>query len=428
MVKQVNLRSVLSLGILAGANIFVVFLYQWYVLTTIGPGMETDALFAGMALPQLVLVVISGSLMHVLVPLLAGEEEERFSQDAWGFFILVGGVFGAFAYLLYLLAPFWVPVLVPGFSNAGKALVVNLTRIQLIGMVFTALSGVLWAVYHARQRFLWAELTTLLGTIVGLVLLMWALPRYGIRAAAWISVVSGAIQTLLLLPGLGRYTRPEWGSASLVQAWRRIKPLLIGTVYYKTDPLVDRFLSSMAPAGGLTLLYLGQQIYGAVTQIINKAIAAPMVPLLASYAKADNWSVFRQVYRKRLWWVTGLTCGGYLLFLLVGKPTLKLLVGHGGVTEQNVLLLWWIMVALIGVFVGGAMGQILSAAFYAKGSTVTPTRIGAMGFTLGIVLKVTGFYLFGLIGIAIGTTLYYMLNVLVLYIFLERELHDLIPL
>ena len=73
------MKQAIQLGTLSAANIGIAFLFQWYVLTQLGPGIETDALFAGMTLPQLVLTVISGSLMHVLVPLLAGEDQDRLS-------------------------------------------------------------------------------------------------------------------------------------------------------------------------------------------------------------------------------------------------------------------------------------------------------------------------------------------------------------
>jgi putative peptidoglycan lipid II flippase len=302
---------------------------------------------------------------------------------------------------------------------------VHLTRIQLIGVSFTALTGVLWAVYHARQQFLWAESSSLLPNLLGLGCLVWALPRYGITAGAWILVLRTLLQLLLLLPGLPAYRKPSWRSPNLSVVWRRIKPLLMGSAYYKTELVVDRFLSSMAPAGGLSLLYLAQQVYGAANEIINKAIAAPMVPLLAGQAKSGNWRLFHGTYRKRLLWMGFLAGGCYVALFLGGKYFLKILIGHGGITEQNIDLLQSILICLGGIFIGGALGQILSTAFYALTDTVTPTKIGAVVFTLGIALKIFGFFLFGLLGIAIGSSLYYLLAAAVLYVSLEKKLRDL---
>jgi peptidoglycan biosynthesis protein MviN/MurJ (putative lipid II flippase) len=181
----------------------------------------------------------------------------------------------------------------------------------------------------------------------------------------------------------------------------------------------------MAPAGGLSLLYLAQQVYGAANEIINKAIAAPMVPLLAGQAKSGNWRLFHGTYRKRLLWMGFLAGGCYVALFLGGKYFLKILIGHGGITEQNIDLLQSILICLGGIFIGGALGQILSTAFYALTDTVTPTKIGAVVFTLGIALKIFGFFLFGLLGIAIGSSLYYLLAAAVLYVSLEKKLRDL---
>src|SRR4030095_7699910 len=139
--------------------------------------------------------------------------------------------------------------------------------------------------------------------------------------------------------GLGRWQRPAFTSSAMREAWRRIRPLLIGTAYYRTDPLVDRYLASMAPAGGLSLLYIGQQIYGVANVIAEKAIAAPRVPQRAIEAAAGRWSTFRSIYQKRLLMIGGLAAAGYVVFLLAGERILKLLIGHGGVTADNVHLL-----------------------------------------------------------------------------------------
>jgi putative peptidoglycan lipid II flippase len=416
------MKQTIQLGTLTVANICIAFLFQWYVLTQLGPGMETDALFAGMTLPQLVLAVISGSLMHVLVPLRAGEDEYRLRHDAWGFFVLVGGLFSLLAAILYVTAPWWVPLTVPGFDEAGKELTIELTRIQLIGMVFSAINGVQWAAYHARQQFVWAEFTPILASVFALLLLVWALPRYGVIAAAWISTLRMALQTLLLAPGMGKPVWPDLRSPAISSAWQRIKPLLLGTAYYKTDPLVDRFLLSTAGSGSLSLYYLAQQIYGADGQVYNKAIAAPLVPLLSKLHKAGDRDGFRRAYHRKLWQVGAISLAGLLVLGLYGQAMLDLLVGHGNVSADNVKELWWIMIWLGGMFIGGVTGQICSTSFYACGDTITPTRISMITYTAYIPCKVAAFYLWGVMGLAIATSIYYMTNLsLQVYLFEKKQ-------
>ena len=415
------MKQTIQLGTLSAANIGIAFLFQWYVLTQLGPGMETDALFAGMTLPQLVLAVISGSLMHVLVPLLAGEDEDRLRHDAWGFLVLVGALFGLLAAILYVTAPWWIPLTVPGFDEAGKTLTVELTRIQLIGMVFAAINGVQWAAYHARQQFVWAEFTPILASAFALLLLVWALPRYGVIAAAWISTLRMALQTLLLAPGMGKPVWPDLRSPAISAAWQRIKPLLLGTAYYKTDPLVDRFLLSTASSGSLSLYYLAQQIYGAASQVLNKAIATPLVPLLSKLHKEGDRDGFRRVYLRKLWQVSAISLAGLLFLGLFGQATLDLLVGHGSVSSDDVKELWWVMIWLGGMFIGGVTGQICSTSFYARGDTITSTRMSMLTYTVYIPCKVTAFYFSNVIGLAVVTSIYYITNSLLQVYLLERK-------
>lgn len=415
------MKQAAHLGVLSAVNIGIAFLFQWYVLVQLGPGVQTDALFAGMAIPQLVLAVISGSLTHVLVPLLAGENEDRLRHDAWAFVCLVGGAFAVVAVLLCAGAGLWIPVVVPGFDDAGKSLATDLVRVQLAGMVLSAINGVQWAAYHARQRFILPELAPLLAGVLAFPILVWALPRYGVVAAAWITVLRLGMQTFLLAPGLGRPVRPDLKSAAIQSAWHRIKPLLLGTAYYKTDPLLDRYLLSMATTGSLSLYYLAQQIYAAAGQILNKAIVAPLVPILARHYKENDLASLEYLYKRRLLLVAAITLSGFVVLILFGQTLFGILIGHGSVTSSDVVQLWWIAIWLGGMFIGGGLGNITTSAFYARGDTQTPTRVGICTFTLYVPAKLVTFYWLGIMGLALSTSVYYLVSVWVQLRLLEAQ-------
>ena len=279
------MRLTLSLGVLTASNLVFQFLIQWYVLVNLGAGKETDALFASLTIPQFVLAVVSQSLMHVLVPILTGEDDTHFYQLVWGFIILIGGTFLVFAIVLFIAAPFWIPLLVPGFSESEQLLTVELVRIQVVTMVFTAISGVLWASYHARQKFLWADTTPLITSILGFAAIIFVLPRWGVVGVAWLTTIRIGIQMLLLFPIVKKFERPQWQNEIFRDTWRRLRPLIAGNLYLKTDPLVERYFASLVPRGGLSLFSLSRLIYSSSAQIANRSIAVPMVPILSLAAK-----------------------------------------------------------------------------------------------------------------------------------------------
>lgn len=391
----------------------------WYVVTRLGIGVETDAFFASGALPQVIFLVASFALSQVLVPLLATEDEKTFHRDSWTVFLGVTAFFTVLAVVLFATTKLWVALLVPGFAPLATQLTITLTRIQLLAMIGNASVVVLWSVYYARQKFVWAEVSSLLANSIGLLFLFWTLPTYGVAAAAWATVLTLVLKVGLLMPVLGPWQKPQWDSYVITEGWRRVKPFLLGETYAKSDPLIDRFLTSLTAAGSLSLVYIGQQLYAAVNLILTRAIATPAVPRMAIAAKAGEWRNFLRSYRRRLVSMLGVTLLAYFGFFLLGEPALRLLIGHGGINAQNVHMLWWIMLALGGLLVGGAAGQVTSGAFYAMGDTRTPTMLFIATYTVYIPIKILVFLRYGVVGLAAATSLHLIINFLIQLVTLE---------
>jgi putative peptidoglycan lipid II flippase len=409
------------LASISATGILVNLAYQWYVLTRLGPGTHTDALFAGMMVPQLMLAVVAGSLSYVLVPLLATEDDRSRSRLAWTLFQGMALFWGLLATLLIALAPLWVPLTVPGFDPATARLAVELSRIQLVGLVFTGVAGIEAAAYQARHRFVAAEAGPLVAALVGLGFVIWGLPRMGIAAAAWATVIRSACQMALQLPALGRYHRPA-PDAGLRVAWRRMVPLLSGASYYKADGFIDRMLASLGPTGSLSLYHLSLQLYASAHMVLNRAIVAPAVPWLARTSAAGEWRDFTLLSRRRLRAMLLITLSAIPVLVFAGRPLLSAVLGHGHFNHARIEELWWILVLLSGVWVGGAAGQVLATSFYASGDTRTPTRIGVIGFTIAIGLKLLAFWYFGILGLAVAASLYYLGNTVALLLTLRRDL------
>ncbi len=232
--SPLSLRRTLTLGSLAVVNLAAGFAINWYVWFWVGPGRATDALFAGVALPNFILTVVGGSLVNVLVPIFSGESEDDMRANAAGVALAVGVTFLGVSAILWLTAPFWVPMIVPGFDEATRDLTVHLACIQLWSMAATGVVGVLWARCSATARLVRAETTGLISSVIALLALLPLLPLFGIEAAAWVFTGRIVLQSVLLLPELLPLPRVSFAAAA--SSARQVWPLVIGASY-----LQDRF-------------------------------------------------------------------------------------------------------------------------------------------------------------------------------------------
>lgn len=393
------------IGAAAATNLAVSFGYHWLPVVKLGVGSATDALFVSTLVPQVVLSVVSTSLTSVLTPLLSTARDDQFRTHAWTFGQGVGLGAGLLTALLMATAGLWVPWMAPGFAPEVQALTVSLVRIQLIGAFFTMLLTVSWSAAYARDRFLWVEVSGTLASSVGLAAAWAGMGAYGVRAVAWALTLRAALQVLLLGSALGRYSRPAWQAVGGGEVWRRLAPLLGGSIYYKADPVVERMLASFALPGHLSLFHLAQQVYAAGNQILTRALINPVMPRLARDAAAHDWPAFVGLVRGRVIACAVLLAGAWLTLLLAGRPVLAMALARW-LTPDQIGLLHALLVLLLGVWLGGAAGQVFTVAFYAFGNTATPTRVGVVAFTMAIPLKIAAYWAGGILGLAVATSLY----------------------
>jgi putative peptidoglycan lipid II flippase len=107
--------------------------------------------------------------------------------------------------------------------------------------------------------------------------------------------------------------------------------------------------------------------------------------------------------------------------VLFGQPALGFVFGVRSMSDADVRLLWVLMLLLAGCVAGDATGNMLLTSFYATGDTGTPTKVGMAVYTVGIVVKLGGFWFFGIFGIAAATSLTYLLRSVVLHLVLRHR-------
>ena len=415
-----DVRLTLGLSGVTALQIFASFCIQSIVIAGIGVGAESDALYAGATLWQLVTGIAVDPFSYAVVPLLAPKREEELRQDGWQIFLAVTVIALGISVLLALAIPLLVPLIVPGFSGAQKGLAIRLSEIQVWGIVGTAAYAQLTGLYQVRNRFFWPPIAMLICSVIGLAVLVWKLPVYGVTFAAWVQLFVMIVPALLLIRVLGQPTlRLDLGPVK--QLWRQMRPIMFGSAYYKSGVLADRWLGSFLTPGSIVILDFVQRTYLAITRVMNQGIVTPIVPQLARLASEQDWDGLRALHRRKLkemFLINAAILAGLIALRVRGDH----LVFASGIHIANVNpgaihQMITAFVSMSGLLLCSGLNHSFTMAYYAQGNTVTPTKIWTLTWTLGLGGKVIGFFLAGLTGIAVSISLQSMINCILLWTF-----------
>ena len=416
----------ISLGALAALQLLAGFATQLVVLATLGVGAGTDNWVAAQTVPMIVFSIASVAFQGAWQSQLAVEAGnasawQAAQQRAHGQLLLVALPVLA---LLGATAELWARQVFPGFSTQQVASTSDMTRVLLVATWMNCHGALLTTALRSREQFVQGELVSAGGAVLMLAFMPWVVRGHGVEGAALLMLLRAAVVTLCLF----RLAGMPW--PALTAAWRdkrqwsQLRPLLFGSSLYKTGPIVDRYWTSLAPAGGMTAFNFVQMGMGALASVLERALCMPAHPRLARLAAQGDLDGMRALYRQRIRWVLLLALGIAMLLLLLqpvwptlAAPLLKL-------PDAGLMQTWWMCVLLLAYLVPAACGSVVVSSFYALGDTRTPVRIGTLGFVLSIALKSAGFLYAGLLGMAAAISAHYVLNMLAMWALLERRLRS----
>ena len=422
---QSSLRSAGWVSLWSLAQLVIQFAFQVVIAKYFGAAAEMDAFVAALALPTVFSSIFVASLGYAFVPVFSQRLQAGDAEGAWatahGLLALLVATCGIAAGVMFLGAEPLTRVLFPGFRGAQAELTVSLVGILCWLVVSNALLGYSQAIHHCHRRFAIPAFAPVIGT--GLTLAVTLLFRdRGMIAVGWAvllgSVVAAGIQ--MVFPLRQRRFRPRWDDGTK-RCLRLLLPLACGAAYYRLDPLVDRYLASGLAIGSVAHLGYASRIMSALLVISTSGLSIVAFPSLAVHGAAGQLGEFRAEAAHTL------RCLSVILVpLLVGLgcysgPVVHDLLERGHFTDQDAHAVATLLVLYLGFVAGAALGEITAKIFYALSDTRTPTVIGCLGFTGGVALKIILTSRMGVAGIVIGTSVYFLMNaVLMLWLIVRR--------
>ncbi len=412
-----NRRTALSLIVVSAASLMQIinqFLFFKVNASLYGATAETDPLWFALAIPTFLVAVVTGSLSYVLVPdLVAKFEDEKQQETAWQLASFIG--------LLTLLLSALITLLVWVFAEpicrllyeqkiAGQQQdAVSLLRTLSVQVVLTGAISWAQAVLHSRHQFAVAAVGGVVGTAAGLAVVFWY-GKYGIEVVAWaINLGSLVSLSIHLLPIVGRLGMPFADTQNLLRLLAIFWPLLLGAIFLKVSPLVDRVWASQLDPGSLTRINYADRIVMALLTVGTSSLSLIAFPQLAEHFASGGKSGFANhfalCFRRMLLLIVPIAVGVSVFSVMITSDLLE----GGMFTAEDSQVVGKLVTVLMGMFIGASLGELLARGFYVLGDTRAPTLIGVVSLAVGLILKYILFQNFGIWGIAIGVTIHFVL-------------------
>jgi putative peptidoglycan lipid II flippase len=396
------LRGILPVGGWTMASRLLGFLRDILISDLLGAGAVGDAFFVANKLPNLFRRLFGeGAFNAAFVPSFAGllaseghAAAQAFAEQAAAVlaFWLVGMTVLAEAFMPGLMA-----LLAPGFAAdpAKFDLAVTLSRITFPYMPLICLTALLSGVLNGLDRFAAAAAAPVIYNLTSIAFmegLLHVLPTAGHALAIGVSV-SGVFQLALVAWAVWRsgfrlhLPRPRLTPAMQV-LFRRMAPGLLGAGVTQLNLSVDLFISSLLPAGTVSILYYADRINQLPLGIIGASVGTALLPTLSRQVLGSAPEAAIGTINRAIEYALVLTLPAALALVVVPDAIVATLFEHGRMTAADAHRSAQALAAYALGLPAFVLVKVVIPGFFARGDTTMPLRIGVASVALNVALNV----------------------------------------
>jgi putative peptidoglycan lipid II flippase len=312
------------------------------------------------------------------------------------------------AVVLWILAPWVVPIIVPGFPPSTTELTIHLTRIMLLSPILLALGAVVSAILHTEGRFAAAAIAPVVYNVAIIAAALLLAPRMGIDGLA-IGVVLGSLSHVLVqLPSLRGWFRyspsVNLRDAATRQSLALMVPRAIGLGAAQITFVVNVALATLVGVGAVTAYTYAFTTLQIPLGVVGFPLGVVLLPSMSRALAMDDLGEFGRLLVGALRLLLWITIFVALVGMVLRVPTVELLYGGGFGPTAIQLTADTLLVFLIGL-PAHSLNVILARGFYSAKDTLTPVLIALLSVVVNVVVSLLTVNRFGLSGLALGIAL-----------------------
>ena len=410
--------SFVSITLFTLINAFINYLTITVLAYFFGAGLEIDAFFAAMTIPQVLLAILQVIVPASFLPWFIKRRAED-EANSWKLASIAANIICVILAAMALLGTAFSRTIIhlinPGFSVSTAALAATLFSYFILSSVLTGLSVLLSSIYYAQKRFIRPLVAqTVCSTII--LSFVWLLHgRLGLASIA-IGTLAGAIIQLLLLRSVlfcrGRYALSfDFRRKEIVTLLMLMLPLLLGSLFYKMNIVVERFISSQLPPGSVSYLGYAGKINTALLIFLTQGVSVPLFQRMSEHSAVMDLQGLQDSLSRGLRAMILLAAPVVMLIVFSGAGLVRLAFQRGSFTPQATQAVAMILLAYLGYLIVSTVGLPVLNTLYSLQLTTIVSMVGVGGFMLYILLAMVLSRPLGCNGIALAASLQSLISI-----------------
>lgn len=414
------MKHKIALVALSTSNLLAIMLCQVLLVRNVGSGISSDQIFIGLSFGMAILSILATTLGAFLIEAFSRVKSEstlvsiKYCHHFIGRYFLIGTPL-----IMVMYSGYFYLYVVNGNHIENGIEIWAAALLQIFSAPLSSRISVISSCLYSRGYFVSVELAALLPSILTSFFLYIQPQQSSVLLLSVILLsrpfVNYVMVELFLRSTLKRTTQQFiFIPLSLHKVIsKKSKGLILSSIYYKTDVVVDRLLLSVLTPGLVTLFHLLQAVGNGWMTIFAKSISIPFAKTIC--ALNGNAEKIENITKKtvnRICIFNAIFFSASCIVLFYEDSLISLLNTKYSMDYHALLIVGFY---LFPVYAFLMVNQILSNLLFSIGKGEKTIPIGVKAYTIALFMKVFGVFAFSYHGLLLALIIHQFI-VMVMFI------------
>ena len=397
-----------------------------------GSGMEANAFLTASRIPRVFFDTIFASAISAsFIPVFSEVLQKKGKKDAFRFAGNFISIMTAVCALITLLGVIFAEQLTyffaDGYDEATAELCAFLTRIMMPTAVFTGIAFSFVGVLQSLDEFNVPAAISLVSNCGVIVYYLTLNERFGVTGLAVAFLISWFLQAAVQIPALRKkgftFTLSlSAGSEEMKKVFRLMLPVMVSTWVLPINQMIhSKFGSRLFDGSGVSAVELAYSLFTVIAGVFVLSVTNYIFPKLSRQNADNDAEGFKKTISASMhscmYIVLPMTAGMFVM----ARPIVDFIYGGGEFDAFSVDITARALRFMSLGMVGYAAQAILSRVFFAEKNGKTPLLAGMGAIVVSVALCVLLTDVLDVAGIAIASSISFIVNGIFLAIPLQRR-------